>query len=155
VRSPERGITIFEVTVVIVLASVVMMGLVGFYLNSQATWIEASTQALTQRDATLALERMTERIRGASSAVTPDSSTLVLYDLGGNELRRFWLEPSDSLLHHGLGTIQDDGPLVDSKVERFRVSADPAFVTIGALVLAGPRGTRIEAASGATLYNRP
>jgi hypothetical protein len=153
-QSPERGLTLFEVTVVLVLASVLMMGLVGFYMNSQATWIESSAQAITQRDATLALERITEQIREASSAVTPSPSTLVLYDLGGNETRRFWLTAADSVLHHGLG-VQDDGPLVNSKVEQFQVAAGGGFVGVRSLILIGPNDVRVEVASGATMYNRP
>lgn len=154
-RRDQRGITILEVTLVLMLTSVVMMGLVGFYLSSQATWIESSSQAITQRDATLALERIGERVRAASSAVTPAPGMLVLYDRSGAEMRRFWLEPSDSLLHHGVGGTVDDGPLVNSRVARFDVSADTALVTVTSLVLAGPHGTSIEARSGAALYNRP
>ena len=48
-----RGFTLTEVMIVIVLAGVVTLGLVTFYLNSQAWWTEASTQVLAQRDATL------------------------------------------------------------------------------------------------------
>jgi type II secretory pathway pseudopilin PulG len=155
VRATDRGITILEVTVVLVLTSIVMMGIVGFYLNSQSTWIEASTQALTQRDATLAAERMSQWIRGAASAETPSPDILVLRDRDGFELQHFWLDASDSTLRHGTGDFGDDLPLVVSRVEAFQVSADTALVTVQSLVVAGPHGSRIEISTGAALYNRP
>ena len=38
----QRGLTLTEVTVVTVLASIVMLGIVSFYVNSQGTWMDAS-----------------------------------------------------------------------------------------------------------------
>lgn len=154
-RPEPRGITILEVTVVLVLTSIVMMGIVGFYLNSQATWIEASTQAITQRDATFAAERMTRWIRGAASAQTPSGDFLVLRDQDGLEIQHFWVDPVDSTLRHGTGDYEDDEVLVASRVERLQVSADTAYVAIQSLVVAGANGSRIEISTGAALYNRP
>ena len=56
----ERGLTLTELVVVGVLATLVMLALTGFYFNSQRTWLEGSSQALTQREATLALEHLAD-----------------------------------------------------------------------------------------------
>ena len=40
----ERGLTLVELAIVGALATLVMLGLTGFYLNSQRLWIEASTK---------------------------------------------------------------------------------------------------------------
>ena len=46
----ERGMTLTEVAVVMILGTMIMAGMVGFYLSSQGLWLDASTQAITQRD---------------------------------------------------------------------------------------------------------
>src|SRR5262249_37558194 len=61
IRGPHafaRGFTLTEVMVVTVLAGVVTLGLITFYLNSQIMWTESSTQVLAQRDGTALLEAM-------------------------------------------------------------------------------------------------
>jgi prepilin-type N-terminal cleavage/methylation domain-containing protein len=104
-RSDSRGFTLTEITVVIVLAGVVTLGLVGFYLNSQAMWMDASTQALAQRDATSILEFMRQRGHGAASAVWDASNHKVTFydDRCHQELDSFAWNATDSLVYHGIG----------------------------------------------------
>ena len=68
----ERGITLTELTIVMALAALVTVGLMTFYLNSQGVWLDGSSQALTQRDATLVLERITRQTRLAKIAYVAD-----------------------------------------------------------------------------------
>lgn len=156
-----RGISLVEVTIAVVLASVVMVGVVGFYISSQATWLDSSTKAVSQREATLALEQITSRVRGASSAIaspTPDANRmrLYLYDLGGNLQWMFWYVTADSTLHHGPSEAADRGPLMLSRVTRFRVSVTGnALVEVHDLDLLSPTGQIIELSTAAALYNRP
>ena len=58
-----RGLTLTEVAVVMILGTMIMAGLVGFYLSSQGLWLDASTQAITQREATLVAAAMRDSIR--------------------------------------------------------------------------------------------
>jgi len=158
---PESGLTLVEVTIAIVLASIVMVGLVGFYLSSQATWIESSTQAVTQREGTLLLERISSKVRGASGGIAslnPDADhmRLVLNDISGDPIWSFWWSASDSTIHHGPGALTDQGSLVSSKVTRFQVSVTGgSLVLIPALDLLSPTGAAIEMSTAAALYNRP
>src|SRR5262245_928255 len=109
-----------EVMIVMVLAGVVTLGLVAFYLTSQAMWTEASTQALAQRDATAILEYMREHAHEAASAEvlpsSPDSLNhrVIFFDRSHVELDRFSWEP-DSLMHHGVGSSDaEQGPVAST-----------------------------------------
>lgn len=156
----DRGLTLVEVTVGMVLASIVLVGLVGFYLSSQSAWVESSTKVVTQREATLAVEEMSARIRASSVAIaqpTPDPQhmTLYLYDFGGSTPAwRFWWEPSDSLLHHGPGSSTDLGALAVPRATRFQASVNGGLVDL-ALDLVSASGDSIAMTSAAALYNRP
>ena len=103
----ERGLTLTEVTVVMVLGTMIMAGLVAFYLSSQGLWIEASTQAITQREASLLTAAMRDSIRQSGSAVatpSPDAlhQQLSLFRPGASTpYYYFWWEPTDSLIHAG------------------------------------------------------
>ena len=42
-RGAEAGLTLTEVSVVMIIGTIIMAGLVGFYLASQGLWLDAST----------------------------------------------------------------------------------------------------------------
>ena len=152
----QHGLTLTELTLVMAIAAIVMIGIVTFYINSQGTWLDASSQALTQRDATLLLERMTAETRRANSAeVVSDPDTtheqLVLSDLAGERCRFYW-SSSDSLVHLKQGAR--DGPVTTSRVLRFELDTDHnALVFLRALSMESPNQP-VELASTMALYNR-
>ncbi len=152
----ERGLTLMEVTVVGVLAAIVMLALTGFYMNSQGTWMDASAQALTQREASLILGTIADSVHAGSSA-TIGAQTLVLNDASGNERCRFWLDPSDSLIH--LGASQpgqpsvDQGPIARSIALEFDVTLEPQLVHVTNLTLRSAQGRRVTLSGGAAFYN--
>ena len=156
----ERGLTLLEMVIVIVLAGVVTLGLVGFYLQSQSMWMDASTQALAQRDATGLVEFMRTRTLSAASAlvspVPPDSLNfiLTLYDVSDNETDRFAWTSGDSLIHHFEDGV-DKGAIGSAIVERFYVRVDPALplVTLDTLRVRSTSGTRVKLSSTFALYN--
>lgn len=155
----ERGMTLLEVTVVLALASLVTLGILVFYLNAQSTWIDSSTQAMTQREATLALEDLTRHVSAASSAEvfdSPDSlhQMLVLRDASLTEIYRYWWDEGDSLLHQAAAsdTLANLGTLT-SKVCRFQVSADASLVYLRALELLSAAGDTVRISSAIALYN--
>jgi prepilin-type N-terminal cleavage/methylation domain-containing protein len=158
--SPSLGFTLVEVLVVVALAGVVSLGLVAFYLSSQATWMDASSQALSQRDATAVVDVIAARARTATSAainVTPDT-VLTFYGPGGTDPYSFWRSSTDSLLHqgHGDGAV-DEGPVASSLVEQFSVSLDGALplVHLTALQVRSETGERVRMQSTFQLYNAP
>lgn len=146
--------------VVMALAGVVTLGLVGFYLNSQATWMDASAQALAQRDATSVLEAIANHARDAADVtVTPNGGDTVLtfFKVGGIEPYSFWWDQQgDSLLHQAEGTGDvDGGPVTPSTVERFYFEWDPALkiVHVRVLEVRSAQGERVQVSSSFALYN--
>lgn len=162
-----RGFTLVEMTVVVVLAGVVTLGLLGFYLNSQATWMDASSQALAQRDATSIVEAITSRARDAAAViVTPAAPDTILtfYKQDPSppnsliEPYSFWWSNADSLVHQGVGTgNQDDGPVAPSLVERFHFEMDPALpiLHLRMLEVRSTQGEHVQVSTSFTLYNGP
>jgi hypothetical protein len=156
----QRGITLVEVTVVMVLASLVMVGLVGFYVASQQQWLTASSQVVTQREGTLALEQIADSIRTSASAVVTDSpdslhQRLTLYDAGGVASMAFFWNAADSLLHWEYPPGTARGPVVASRVNQFRAFENDTLVTITALEMIDPDGDLIPLSGGAMMYNHP
>jgi len=160
--SASSGFTFTEVTIVMVLAGVVTLGLVTFYLNSQIMWTDASTQVLAQRDATALFELMRHDAQEAAKAevvpVSGDSLNhlVIFYDRKNIETHRFFFEPADSFVHYGDSTSTDQGPVVPTKVERFHLSADPALgmVSIDTLRMRSTSGQRVTLSTAIGLYNQ-
>jgi prepilin-type N-terminal cleavage/methylation domain-containing protein len=156
----QRGMTLVEVSIVVALATLVVMGLLAFYLNSQATWMDGSTQALAQRDGTMLVEEISDRVRHSFQAQvfdSPDSlhQGLVLFDEYGSEVWRFWWEPGSQLVHQGPGLDQDWGPVVASPVTRIQMDTLSRLVDIRLIELRAGDGQLVRTASAAALYNRP
>ena len=156
----QRGLTLTEVTVVAVLGLLVMFGLIGFYLQSQATWLDASVQTISQREATMMVRTIADSTRICGSVIvspSPDAthSMVSLVRQGaGTAHYLYWWDSSDSLVHQGTDTgAGDRGAMGRSKVERFVVTSLGDMVTVE-LRLRSQQGQRIDASSGAALVNR-
>jgi type II secretory pathway component PulJ len=158
-RHATRGLTLIEVTIVMALSTLVVMGMISFYISSQSTWMASSTQALAQRDATLLIETVSDSVRAAALAEVhdvPDAvhQTLILRDKDLNEFWRFWWDSRDSLVHQGPGLNQDRGPVGASRVTRFQLDTLPRLVEIRLVELRAGDGQLIRMSSAAALYNR-
>lgn len=154
-HSDERGVTLIEVAIVGVLAAIVMLAMTGFYINSQSTWIEASSQAVTQREATTVLEAIGGRAHEAYGADLSTPQRLVFFDLDG-ECSRFWVGP-DSLMHQGDRLVADRGPMAASVVTRFVLSGsnDSTMVKVLSLEMRSANGHLVRLSTNAAFYNRP
>ena len=158
----RRGFTFTEVMVVMVLAGVVTLGLVTFYLNSQILWTGASTQVMAQRDATFLLEVMRDSTQVAADAVVlpnaadPLNYTVIFFDRNNNELNRFFWDQGDSCVHYGTPANLDQGAVVRSTVERFHVSKDLVLgmVNIDTLRVRSTAGQRVTLSTSIGLYNQ-
>ena len=155
----ERGLTLTEVTVVMVLGTMIMAGMVAFYLSSQGLWLEASTQAITQREASLLTAAMRDSIRQSGSAlVTPSPDALhqqlSLYRPGASTpYYYFWWEPSDSLIHAGPTLTR--GPataMIQSRAVRMQMLAAASAVRVD-LQLHSANGDRVDASAYAVMKN--
>jgi prepilin-type N-terminal cleavage/methylation domain-containing protein len=158
----ERGVTLIELVTVMAIALLAMTGIVTFYLNAQAVWLDASTQSMMQRDATLIVERMTTEGRVAATAEIVDDpdplhQMLILRTHEDLERRFFW-NPTDSLIHFGASTIPgaaagDDGPLVPAKVAGIHFEADSRLVYVRNLTMASHPDRPVSISSTIALYN--
>jgi Tfp pilus assembly protein PilW len=158
-RLSARGLTLIEVVIVMALSTLVVMGMIGFYVSSQSTWMSGSTQALAQRDATLLIESITDSVRAAALAEVKDvpdpaHQCLILYDRDLVESWRFWWNPNDSLVHQGRGLSLDRGPVVASRVTRFELDTLDRLVRIRLVELRAGDGQLVRMTSAAAIYNR-
>jgi prepilin-type N-terminal cleavage/methylation domain-containing protein len=156
-RLDQRGLTLMEVTIVVVLASLVMLALLGFYINSQATWNDASSQAIAQRELTTVIERITEKAHQAHHGVVNLSP--VQLDLftptGSNPFYTIRWDQTDSLLYEaGTGIGGGFHPILGSRVVFFQLTCD-SVVTLNNLTLRTATGKTVSAASSIALMNRP
>jgi len=159
-RNAARGLTLIEVTIVMALSTLVVMGMISFYVSSQSTWIASSTQTLAQRDATLLIETISDRVRAAHTAqVIASPPGLMLYDFDPVTpaipvLRWcFWLR-NDELVCQGPTLDDDRGPVVASRVARFQLETSPSLVEIRLVELRAGDGQLVRMSSAAALYNR-
>lgn len=158
----ERGLTLTEVTIVAAIGLLVLLGLGGFYLNSQATWLDASSKTITQREATLIAEAIADRARTSSRArinLVPDAEhgQLELYAPGNNlsPAWMFWFDPTDSLIHQGTNPANDDrGAMNSSKVMRFRVASSDSALAELTLRLRAATGQQVEISTSIMLRNK-
>lgn len=160
-RLDQQGLTLTEVTIVGVIAVLVMLTLTSFYFNSQRTWIDGSTKAVAQREATLVIDHLAQHIR-ESGAYSIDSTsdplhhTLTLWKANSTEqFKQFTWRSSDELVHELNGpSLADQGPISTSRVERFQFAGiDSNLVSLTALELESASGDSVLISSTFRLYN--
>jgi prepilin-type N-terminal cleavage/methylation domain-containing protein len=124
----ERGLTLTEVVVVMVIGTLIMAGIVGFYLSSQGVWLDSSTQVITQREASLIASAFRDSVRGSGSANVsavpdPQHCQLALYKRKGDATPSYyiWWNTADSLVYSGT-TVggNGSGPMGVSRAERLQ-----------------------------------
>lgn len=154
-RMGSEGFTLVEVMVVMILAGVVTVALLGFYLNSQATWLDASSKALAQREATTLLESIGARADSAGSArvsaVGPDTLIELFHspNASGIPYYGFAWRAADRRVHQGPGScFPDRGAVIASSVEQFSVVYNVGLGMLDVLSL------RVRSASGDTIAMR-
>jgi Tfp pilus assembly protein PilW len=157
-RHAARGLTLIEVTIVMVLSTLVVMGMISFYISSQCTWMASSTQALAQRDATLLIETISARVRQATLAEPFDSPDalhqgLILRDEHMTPTWSFWWNEADTLVYQG-ADLNDGRPVVASRVTRFQFDTLTRLVEIRLVELRAGDGQLVRMSSAAALYNR-
>ena len=159
-RRAEAGLTLTEVAVVMIIGTMIMAGLVGFYLASQGLWLDASTQAITQREASLVAAAVRDSVRAAARAdalPVPDPLhwQLALYRKVDDTAPSyyFWWDPSDSLIHAG-PTIggPSSGPMIVSRAERFQLVSTDKAVRMD-LRLRTASGSAVEVGTFAVFMN--
>ena len=162
-RRDQRGLTLTEVAVVMILGSLITAGLVGFYLSSQGLWLDGSTQAITQREASLVASAVRDSVRRSGRAVASDSPDLqhmqlALYksaDETGDPTPYyyFYWNSGDSLIHAG-PTIAGPGagPIGSSRATRLQFVASEDGVRMDLRLLTAT-GNRVDMGAFAVFKN--
>ena len=151
--------TLIEVAIVGALATMVVMGMISFYISSQSTWMDGSTQALAQRDATLLIQTVSDSVRVAAHAVPfdspdPDHQGVNLSDAAQIQRWCFWWDESDSLIHQGPTVDDDRGPVIASRVTRIQLDTLTSVLVIRLVELRAGHGQLVRMTSAAALRNR-
>lgn len=155
----ERGLTLTEVTIVAVIGMLVLMAMGGFYLNSQATWLDASAQSITQREVTMVTQAIVDSVRTAHAATVTwspnvDHWNLTLAKQGSlTPFYTFYWNESDSLVH-GATTpgASDDHAMMQSIAELFTVSQNGSMVRVS-LRARATTGQRVQFGGSARMRN--
>lgn len=156
----EKGLTLTEVTIVAAIGTLVLLGMGGFYLQSQATWLDGSAQSLTQREVTLVTQAIVDDVRQSHDAqvtASPDAThhDLALYTLvgGGVPFCHYWWSATDSLVHGGTAPgAANDHPMMQSPVEKFVVAKTGTMVRVS-LQARAATGQRVEFSGSARMRN--
>ena len=150
-RRHERGLTLTELTIVGVLAAIVMTGLIGIYFNSQSLWLDGSSQAITQREATLALRAISKQARRAKSALASPGpqSVLTLTLPPPDSTWSYWVQ--DGLLYEGQPGAGHS--MISSAVEGFWVRDSLGLVIVDALQLRSAEGQHITVSTSVAKMN--
>ena len=150
----ERGVTLTELTVVTVLATVVMLGLTGFYLSSQFTWMDGSAKAMAQREGTFLIETIRD---SAHTAFAYDvlGNQLSLYKIGETNTAFYvfrWDPDADSALLAGPPGLEQK--IIESRVRRFELAfIDSSVVEMSALEIVSATGQAVTFQSRFALLN--
>ena len=154
-----RGLTLTEVVVVMVIGTLIMAGIVGFYLSSQGVWLDSSTQVITQREASLVASAIRDSVRKSGRAwatAAPDSlhHQLALYRTNeSTPYYYFWWSATDSLIYAGT-TVggAGSGPMGVSRAERFQFITTNDNVRVDMRLLTA-NGERVEMSAFAVFKN--
>ncbi|MBI5168059.1 MAG: hypothetical protein HZA61_01085 [Candidatus Eisenbacteria bacterium] len=156
----EKGLTLTEVTIVAAIGTLVLLGMGGFYLQSQATWLDGSAQSLTQREVTLVTQAIVDSVRVAHQAqvtASPDAThhdvALAKASAGGLPFYHFWWSATDSLVHGGTSPgAADDHAMMQSPVDKFVVAVNGGMVRVSLRARAAT-GQFVEFSGSARMRN--
>ena len=98
----QRGLSLIELTVVVVILGIVVLGLVTFFMGGTKSWVTGQYQLKAQREARQAIDRMVKEIRhgelvtdGSTNNIAVDIPALgskdaynVTYNLYGTNINR-------------------------------------------------------------------
>ena len=79
----QRGFTLMEVLVVTLIGFGIMAGLTSLYLSGQGTYLQATLQLQSQRDAALIVDQFALRAREANSATITGGNAVQFKAQGG------------------------------------------------------------------------
>ncbi len=84
----QKGFSLIELMVVVVILSLVILGLVTFFTGGARSWIAGQSQLEAQRNARQAMDRMVREIREGKNITTGSATSITTnvphFDVNGN-----------------------------------------------------------------------
>lgn len=109
----QRGLSLIELTVVVVILGIVVLGLVTFFMGGTKSWVTGQYQLKAQREARQAIDRMVREIREGKNVISDsdyDTIKVSIPDLGS--------KPAYDVTYNLSGTtIQRDTNLLIDNVQ--------------------------------------
>ena len=93
----QRGLSLIEMMVVVVILGLIVLGLVTFFTGGAKSWVAGQSQLEAQRNARQAMDRMVREIREASEITTSNDEKIIFntpwetgitYELSVNTINR-------------------------------------------------------------------
>jgi len=75
----QKGFSLIEMMVVVVILGLIVLGLVTFFTGGAKSWVAGQSQLEAQRNARQAMDRMVREIREGSE-ITTDTDTKIIFD---------------------------------------------------------------------------
>ena len=88
----QRGFSLIEMMVVVVILGVIVLGLVTFFTGGAKSWVAGQSQLEAQRNARQAMDRMVREIREASDIIASSTSSEINFNTPwSTNLKYSWL----------------------------------------------------------------
>jgi prepilin-type N-terminal cleavage/methylation domain-containing protein len=107
----QKGMTIIELMVTMVILSIIILGLVVFFSGGVRSWITGQYQLEAQRNARQAMESMVREIRHGEIIKKDDStSTSIVFNtpFNGSPDINYYLDTGTGILYRNTNPIIDD-----------------------------------------------
>ena len=77
IKNKQKGFSLIEMMVVVVILGLIVLGLVTFFTGGAKSWVAGQSQLEAQRNARQAMDRMVREIREASEVTTNDNTKII------------------------------------------------------------------------------
>jgi prepilin-type N-terminal cleavage/methylation domain-containing protein len=151
VQSDQRGVTLIELSLALVVGLLVVLALGRIVLANQRSWEQGRDKTELQQNTTEALEWMARSVRSARTVAVIDTTEFRTYDAAGSLVHTYEL-----VAGVGQPRLHEDGSeLTDRPCTLFYVlpDADTTGVTL-TIELEDRAGNRVAAQTRATLRNQ-
>jgi len=105
----QRGFSLIEMMVVVVILGLIVLGLVTFFTGGAKSWVAGQSQLQAQRNARQAIDRMVREIRHGKLVTTSTTNSIAV------DVPALGSEPSYNVTYNLTGTIisRDGNPLIN------------------------------------------
>lgn len=113
-REKQKGFSLIEMMVVVVILGLIVLGLVTFFTGGTKSWVAGQSQLKAQREARQAMDRMVREIREGNNIITGDDIIITVnipnFDDKGNII------DNDTIVYRLDGTTmqRNNVPLIDN-----------------------------------------